>query len=298
MVSPLAAIAIERKAFEDRLAHQAQHDPLTGLPNRVLFVEFLGQALARCERDGRRRRGAVPRPRPLQERERQPRPRRRRRAAASSSRRALEARRCARATRSPASAATSSPCCATTSRSTTPRAQAIDIAGGCSRSIEAPIQLDGEDQHLGASIGIALAGPGDSPEDAAPRRRRRDVPGEGSAARRRSRCSTTRCARSCTLAARDRERDCTARSSATSSGSSSSRSSSSPTGAASAPRRCVRWQHPERGLVDARTRSSTLAEETGLIVPIGAVGARGGVPPARASGERAGSVSARRSRWR
>ncbi len=50
MVSPLAAIAIERKTIEDRLAYQAQHDPLTGLPNRVLFVEFLTLALARAPR--------------------------------------------------------------------------------------------------------------------------------------------------------------------------------------------------------------------------------------------------------
>ena len=50
MVSPLAAIAIERKTFEDRLAYQAQHDPLTGLPNRVLFVEFLTLALRAGQR--------------------------------------------------------------------------------------------------------------------------------------------------------------------------------------------------------------------------------------------------------
>ena len=56
MVSPLAAIAIERKTFEDRLAYQAQHDPLTGLPNRVLFVEFLTLALARARSGARRRR--------------------------------------------------------------------------------------------------------------------------------------------------------------------------------------------------------------------------------------------------
>ncbi|MCZ7528108.1 MAG: diguanylate cyclase [Acidimicrobiia bacterium] len=46
----LASIAVERKAFETRLAHQAHHDPLTGLPNRVLFVEFLVHALARARR--------------------------------------------------------------------------------------------------------------------------------------------------------------------------------------------------------------------------------------------------------
>ncbi len=46
----LAAIAIERKRYEARLAYQAQHDPLTDLPNRSLFLEFLQLALARTRR--------------------------------------------------------------------------------------------------------------------------------------------------------------------------------------------------------------------------------------------------------
>ncbi len=37
----------ERKKLEDQLTHRALHDPLTNLPNRVLFVDRLGQALAR-----------------------------------------------------------------------------------------------------------------------------------------------------------------------------------------------------------------------------------------------------------
>src|SRR5207253_1106832 len=41
----LAAIAIEHKQSQHQLALQAQHDPLTGLPNRLLFGELLGHAL-------------------------------------------------------------------------------------------------------------------------------------------------------------------------------------------------------------------------------------------------------------
>ena len=40
----------ERKALEQRLKHQALHDPLTGLPNRILFADRLDHALTRSER--------------------------------------------------------------------------------------------------------------------------------------------------------------------------------------------------------------------------------------------------------
>jgi diguanylate cyclase (GGDEF)-like protein/PAS domain S-box-containing protein len=40
----------ERKALEERLQHQAFHDPLTDLPNRLLFVDRLQQALRRTRR--------------------------------------------------------------------------------------------------------------------------------------------------------------------------------------------------------------------------------------------------------
>jgi diguanylate cyclase (GGDEF)-like protein/PAS domain S-box-containing protein len=40
----------ERKRMEERLEHQALHDPLTDLPNRRLFLDRLGHALVRTER--------------------------------------------------------------------------------------------------------------------------------------------------------------------------------------------------------------------------------------------------------
>ena len=49
----------QRKLIEDRLQHNAFHDSLTGLPNRALLLERLGQAVARTKRRPERRFGIL-----------------------------------------------------------------------------------------------------------------------------------------------------------------------------------------------------------------------------------------------
>jgi diguanylate cyclase (GGDEF)-like protein/PAS domain S-box-containing protein len=51
-VAELASLTIERRNLTSQLAFQAKHDPLTGLPNRLLFEERLAQALADCAQRG------------------------------------------------------------------------------------------------------------------------------------------------------------------------------------------------------------------------------------------------------
>ncbi|MDR3496591.1 MAG: EAL domain-containing protein [Ancalomicrobiaceae bacterium] len=50
MTTRIAGIALERKRFEDRIHFMATHDALTGLPNRSLLSDRLGQAIALARR--------------------------------------------------------------------------------------------------------------------------------------------------------------------------------------------------------------------------------------------------------
>lgn len=49
-VANVLATAINRKNAEERLTYLAQFDPLTGLPNRSLFLDRLGQAMEQAQR--------------------------------------------------------------------------------------------------------------------------------------------------------------------------------------------------------------------------------------------------------
>jgi diguanylate cyclase (GGDEF)-like protein len=50
-MAKLATVAIEHRELAQQLTHRAFHDPLTGLPNRVLFEERMEHAMARARRN-------------------------------------------------------------------------------------------------------------------------------------------------------------------------------------------------------------------------------------------------------
>ena len=62
-IANVLANAIERRAAEEQTRHEALHDPLTGLPNRNLFLDRLGHALVQAARRHSSVGGALPRPR-------------------------------------------------------------------------------------------------------------------------------------------------------------------------------------------------------------------------------------------
>ena len=235
-----------RKAAEEQLLHDAFHDALTGLPNRALFLDRLGRAIARARRRGGRPvRRPLPRPRRLQGRQRQPRPPRRATSCSSPS---------AAAWRAPARRRHRRPARRRRVRHPPQRhprrpAGRPRLAERVNRELaEALPRCGGHEVFTTASIGIALRR---APTTTAPRRssatptRRCTAPRRRARPARRLRPSDARPAPSPASGSRP-----------TSAGRSSARSSESTTSrssrwrAASSPgfEALVRWQHPERGL--------------------------------------------------
>ena len=146
----------ERKRAEARLAFMAQHDALTGLPNRNLLRQQHGRdaaAYAAQRREGRR---ADARPRQFQGGQRHARPWRSATSCCAASPSAC-ARRCARRTRWRGS--NSDEFAVVQSGMTRPEDAAL-LARRLLGAIGDPYLLDGHSVVIGATIGIAMA-PGD-----------------------------------------------------------------------------------------------------------------------------------------
>ena len=284
-----ASLALTDAKTVDAMLHQALHDALTGLPNRALFLDRLAaRACALRERTARRSR-ALPRPRPLQDRQRHasatpP--------ATSCSSRSPSGcgRACGRPTPSRGSAATSSPSC---SRTSTPSSDAGRAGRADPRGAARAAAARRPRGRRHAPASASPSPTATATEDAAARRRHRDVPRQGRrrAARyeffepsmRRGACIERLELEDDLRRALDarRARACT-----------TSRSSTCATGTCHGVEALVRWQHPERGLRPARRRSSRSPRRPASIVAIGALGAARGLPPAAPTGRRDSGRSA------
>jgi diguanylate cyclase (GGDEF)-like protein/PAS domain S-box-containing protein len=162
MLAQTAAIAIERQSAEDLLAHRANHDLLTGLPNRGLFLDFLANALARSEREGTRLAVLfldVDRFKHVNDGLGHD--------AGDVLLRELGARLTATVRPSDVVARFGGDEFTVLCDGLDPdvaQAQAVQLAGRLLAVVERPVHLDGEDRRLSASLGIAMAGPASTPD--------------------------------------------------------------------------------------------------------------------------------------
>ena len=244
----------EARRLQERVAHQALHDPLTGLPEPAAVP---GAPRAGARAAAARPRGRAPaRAGPLPRDQRHPRSRRRRRRAD----RGRDPPRSGRSTSSQPLARFGGDEFAVLAELRDER-DAAALAQRLIGALERPV---GPGVHVTAAIGIAV-------EDLAPRRRRpRPGRGRGAAARQgprrraRSRSSTARWAAACATGCGSRTA-CAARSSATSCGSSTSRSWSSTRAGPSPSRRSCAGSTRSEGLL-APGRFLPVAEQHGRLI--------------------------------
>ena len=251
-----------RREAEARLVYQAYHDPLTGLPNRALLLDRLGQALARAGRRGE------PVALLFLDLDRFKRVNDGLGHAAGD--RLLVAvgerlRACARAGDTVARLGGDE--FTLLLEGLTDAAEAEAVAAAVAAALEAPVVLDGQPVAVTASIGVALAGPGGA--EPAGLLRDADVAMYRAKARGKARVEVFDAA----MAAGARERVAFEADLRQAVERGELRLAYQPivelaTGRVVGAEALARWAHPARGVVlpDAFV---PLAEETGLIVPLG-----------------------------
>ncbi|TMM04723.1 MAG: EAL domain-containing protein [Actinobacteria bacterium] len=257
------ALAIERKRFEARLAHQAMHDDLTGLPNRALFVDRLGQALSRLGRHATTLAVLfldLDRFKAINDAMGH--------AAGDELLRAVAARLASVLRAGDTAARLGGDEFAVLCEDVAGERHAIGVAERVAEALRTPFALGGDEVHVRSSVGIALATLGTEDPDALVREadaamyRAKERGGgvyevfdDGMRARTARRHETELALR---RAIERRELVLRFLPQVELAG-----------GAICGAEALVRWDHPERGLVDPADFITT-AEETGLIVPIGA----------------------------
>ena len=251
--------ASARSDAETRLTHQALHDALTGLPNRLLLLDHVASAAARSTRTNEAFALLfldLDRFKVLNDSARS----RRRRPAL------IDVAARLRTCRGPSDtiARFGGDEFAVLCEDLTDGRDALVFAERVLEVSRAPFEIDGEHVVVSASIGVAIGSPTSTAEDLL-----RDADAAMYRAketgRDRSCCSTTSCSRGAVSASRPSSRSCAPAWTGASCACTTNRRRCSPTGAVVGYEALVRWEHPTRGLL-LPAEFLDVAEETGLII--------------------------------